>query len=104
MRVSGAETTSVCASVFIGQTEAPLTVRPYISKMTESELITMMIGGMAHIAGGVLAAINAAGEVGICLCKVEQLVDFLLVKQAADDKKAVALVVRQFVGSKVSGH
>jgi CNT family concentrative nucleoside transporter len=56
MRVSGAETTSVCASVFIGQTEAPLTVRPYISKMTESELITMMIGGMAHIAGGVLAA------------------------------------------------
>ena len=56
MRVSGAETTSVCASVFIGQTEAPLTVRPYISQMTESELITMMIGGMAHIAGGVLAA------------------------------------------------
>lgn len=56
MRVSGAETTSVCASVFIGQTEAPLTVRPYIGRMTESELITMMIGGMAHIAGGVLAA------------------------------------------------
>ena len=56
MRVSGAETTSVCASVFIGQTEAPLTVRPYISKMTQSELITMMIGGMAHIADGVLAA------------------------------------------------
>lgn len=51
MRVSGAETTSVCASVFIGQTEAPLTVRPYISKMTQSELLTMMIGGMAHIAG-----------------------------------------------------
>jgi len=56
MKVSGAETTSVCASVFIGQTEAPLTVRPYIAKMTESELLTMMIGGMAHIAGGVLAA------------------------------------------------
>ena len=56
MKVSGAETTSVCASVFIGQTEAPLTVRPYIARMTESELITMMIGGMAHIAGGVLAA------------------------------------------------
>ena len=55
MRVSGAETTSVCASVFIGQTEAPLTVRPYISRMTESELLTMMIGGMAHIAGGVMA-------------------------------------------------
>jgi concentrative nucleoside transporter, CNT family len=55
MKVSGAETTSVCASVFIGQTEAPLTVRPYISKMTDSELLTMMIGGMAHIAGGVMA-------------------------------------------------
>ena len=53
MRVSGAETTSVCASVFIGQTEAPLTVRPYINKMTDSELLTMMIGGMATIAGGV---------------------------------------------------
>lgn len=56
LKVSGAETTSVCASVFIGQTEAPLTVRPYIARMTESELLTMMIGGMAHIAGGVLAA------------------------------------------------
>src|SRR5690606_30724811 len=56
MRVSGAETTSVCASVFIGQTEAPLVVRPYIASMTQSELLTMMIGGMAHIAGGVMAA------------------------------------------------
>ena len=56
MRVSGAETTSVCASIFIGQTEAPLTIRPYISKMTPSELLTIMVGGMAHIAGGVLAA------------------------------------------------
>ena len=56
MRVSGAETTSVCASIFIGQTEAPLTIRPYIARMTQSELLTVMIGGMAHIAGGVLAA------------------------------------------------
>ena len=56
MRVSGAETTSVCASIFIGQTEAPLTIRPYLSKMTQSELLTVMIGGMAHIAGGVLGA------------------------------------------------
>jgi CNT family concentrative nucleoside transporter len=56
MRVSGAETTSVCASVFIGQTEAPLTIRPYIGRMTQSELLTIMVGGMAHIAGGVLAA------------------------------------------------
>ncbi|MCE3005165.1 MAG: NupC/NupG family nucleoside CNT transporter [Xanthomonadaceae bacterium] len=56
MNVSGAETTSVTASIFVGQTEAPLTVKPYIGRMTGSELLTMMIGGMAHIAGGVLAA------------------------------------------------
>jgi CNT family concentrative nucleoside transporter len=47
---------SVAANVFVGQTEAPLVVRPYISRMTESELLTMMVGGMATIAGGVLAA------------------------------------------------
>ena len=56
MNVSGAETTSVCASVFMGQTEAPLTIKPYIERMTESELMTVMIGGMAHIAGSVMAA------------------------------------------------
>ena len=53
---SGAESLAVAASVFIGQTEAPLTVKPYISTMTKSELLTMMIGGMAHISGGVMAA------------------------------------------------
>jgi concentrative nucleoside transporter, CNT family len=56
MRVSGAETLSVCANAFIGQTEAPLVVKPYIAKMTKSELLTLMIGGMATIAGGVLGA------------------------------------------------
>ena len=63
MNVSGAETTSVCASVFIGQTEAPLTIKPYIEKMTESELLTVMVGGMAHIAGSVMAAyVGLLGE------------------------------------------
>lgn len=56
MNISGAESLSVAANVFIGQTEAPLVVRPYIAKMTQSELLTMMVGGMATIAGGVLAA------------------------------------------------
>ena len=56
LRISGAESLSVAANVFVGQTEAPLVVRPYISRMTESELLTMMVGGMATIAGGVLAA------------------------------------------------
>ncbi len=56
MNVSGSESLSIAANVFVGQTEAPLVVRPYIAKMTQSELLTMMIGGMATIAGGVLAA------------------------------------------------
>jgi concentrative nucleoside transporter, CNT family len=56
MRVSGAETLSVCANAFIGQTEAPLVVKPYILGMTRSELLTLMVGGMATIAGGVLGA------------------------------------------------
>ncbi len=56
MRVSGAETLSVCANAFIGQTEAPLVVKPYVSSMTRSELLTLMVGGMATIAGGVLGA------------------------------------------------
>jgi len=56
LRVSGAESISVAANVFIGQTEAPLVVRPYVSGMTKSELLTLMVGGMATIAGGVLAA------------------------------------------------
>lgn len=56
LRVSGAESLSVAANVFIGQTEAPLVVRPYVDSMTKSELLTLMVGGMATIAGGVLAA------------------------------------------------
>ncbi len=56
LNVSGSEALSVAANVFIGQTEAPLVVRPYVPHMTRSELLTLMIGGMATIAGGVLAA------------------------------------------------
>ena len=56
LRISGAESLAASANVFIGQTEAPLAVRPYIQSMTRSELMTLMTGGMATIAGGVLAA------------------------------------------------
>jgi len=56
MGTSGAESLSVAANVFIGQTEAPLVVRPYIAGMTRSELLALQMGGMATIAGGVLAA------------------------------------------------
>ena len=56
MRASGAESLNVAASIFMGQTEAPLTIRPFIPKMTESELMTIMTAGMAHISGGIMAA------------------------------------------------
>lgn len=56
MGISGAESLSAAANVFIGQTEAPLVVKPYVEEMTSSELMTLMTGGMATIAGGVLAA------------------------------------------------
>jgi CNT family concentrative nucleoside transporter len=56
LRISGAESLAAAANVFIGQTEAPLVVKPYVERMTKSELMTLMSGGMATIAGGVLAA------------------------------------------------
>ncbi len=56
MRLSGAESLSAAANVFVGQTEAPLVIKPYLERMTRSELLCVMIGGMATIAGGVLAA------------------------------------------------
>ena len=56
MRASGAESLNVAASIFMGQTEAPLTIRPFLPRMTESELMTLMTAGMAHISGGVMAA------------------------------------------------
>ena len=56
MRASGAESLNVAASIFMGQTEAPLTIRPYLARMTESELMTVMTSGMAHISGGIMAA------------------------------------------------
>jgi len=56
MRVSGAEALSNSANIFVGQTEAPLVVRPYLEKMTRSELMAIMVGGFANTAGGVLGA------------------------------------------------
>lgn len=56
MGISGAESLSVVANIFVGQTESPLVIKPYIEKMTKSELLAVMTGGMATIAGGVMAA------------------------------------------------
>lgn len=56
LRISGAENLSTTANIFLGQTEAPLMVKPYLPKMTRSEILCVMVGGMANTAGGVLAA------------------------------------------------
>lgn len=56
MGVSGAESLDVAASIFMGQTEAPLTIRPYLPKATLSELMTIMTAGMAHVSGGIMGA------------------------------------------------
>jgi CNT family concentrative nucleoside transporter len=56
MGTSGAESTNVAASIFMGQTEAPLTIRPFLGDATQSELMTIMTSGMAHVSGGIMAA------------------------------------------------
>ena len=61
MGASGAESLNVAASIFMGQTEAPLTIRPYLKRLTESELMTVMTAGMAHISGGIMAVYIAFG-------------------------------------------
>jgi len=61
MRVSGTESLAAAANVFVGQTEAPLLVKPYLETMTRSELMAMMTGGMATVAGGVMAAYVGMG-------------------------------------------
>jgi CNT family concentrative nucleoside transporter len=61
MGTSGAESTNVAASIFMGQTEAPLTIRPFLSGATRSELMTIMTSGMAHVSGGIMAAYISFG-------------------------------------------
>jgi CNT family concentrative nucleoside transporter len=61
MGASGAESLNVAASIFMGQTEAPLTIRPFLAELTHSELMTVMTSGMAHVSGGIMAAYIAFG-------------------------------------------
>src|ERR1700681_3140623 len=61
MRISGAESMNVAASIFMGQTEAPLTIRPFLSKATRSGLMTIMTSGMAHVSGGIMAMYISQG-------------------------------------------
>jgi CNT family concentrative nucleoside transporter len=65
MGVSGAESLNVAASIFMGQTEAPLTIKPFIAGLTESELFTIMTSGMAHVSGSVMAAYVLIAKVDI---------------------------------------
>jgi CNT family concentrative nucleoside transporter len=65
MGASGAESLNVAASIFMGQTEAPLTIRPFVPGLTESELFTIMVSGMAHVSGAVMAAYVAFAHVEI---------------------------------------
>jgi CNT family concentrative nucleoside transporter len=62
---SGAESVSVAASIFMGQAEAPLTIRPFLSKMTRSELMTIMTAGMAHVSGGIMTAYVLVAHVDV---------------------------------------
>ncbi len=61
MGTSGAESTNVAASIFMGQTEAPLTIRPFLANATQSELMCIMTSGMAHVSGGIMAAYISFG-------------------------------------------
>ncbi len=61
MGTSGAESTNVAASIFMGQTEAPLTIRPFLAGATRSELMVIMTSGMAHVSGGIMAAYISFG-------------------------------------------
>jgi CNT family concentrative nucleoside transporter len=61
LQTSGAETLSVTANIFMGQTEAPLIIKPYVPRMTQSELLSLMVGGMAHVSGGIMAVYIGLG-------------------------------------------
>jgi CNT family concentrative nucleoside transporter len=65
MGISGAESLNVAASIFMGQTEAPLTIKPFLEGLTESELFTIMTSGMAHVSGSVMAAYVLVAHVSI---------------------------------------
>jgi concentrative nucleoside transporter, CNT family len=65
MKTSGAESTNVAASIVMGQTEAPLTIKPFLAGLTQSELFTIMVSGMAHVSGAVMAAYVVIAGVSI---------------------------------------
>ena len=86
MGTSGAESLSVAANIFVGQTEAPLVVRPYVATMTRSELLAVMTGGMATVAGGVMAA-----YVGLLRDRIPDIAGHLLTASVMSAPAALAI-------------
>ncbi|MCB0390838.1 MAG: hypothetical protein KDD58_06100 [Bdellovibrionales bacterium] len=86
MKTSGAETLSVAANIFVGQTEAPLMIKPFVAKMTRSELLAVMIGGMATVAGGVMAA-----YVGLLKDRIPDIAGHLLTASIMSAPAALAI-------------
>jgi len=86
MGTSGAESLSVAANIFVGQTEAPLVIRPYVATMTRSELLAVMTGGMATVAGGVMAA-----YVGLLKDRIPHIAGHLLTASVMSAPAALAI-------------
>lgn len=86
MNTSGAETLSVAANIFVGQTEAPLMIKPFVAKMTKSELLAVMTGGMATVAGGVMAA-----YVGLLKDRIPDIAGHLLTASIMSAPAALAI-------------
>ena len=106
MRTSGAETLSVAANVFVGMAEAPLVVRPYVAGMTRSELLTLMTGGLATIAGSVLGVYLSLGAdpVGLLATSVMAAPCSLYVAKILMPETARAATAEVAVGAGRSSH
>ena len=105
LKLSGAESLSLAANVFVGQTEAPLVIRPYLSSLTRSELFLLMTGGMATVAGGVLAA-----YVGLLKGEMPEIAGHLLTASLMSAPAAVLIAkimlpekMQALTGSKPTG-
>lgn len=96
MKASGAESLALAANIFVGQTEAPLVVKPYIAKMTKSELFTLMTGGMATVAGGVLIAL-----VGLLESRIPGIAGHLLTASVMSAPASLAMAKIMFPETEV---
>ena len=102
MGASGAESLNVAASIFMGQTEAPVTIRPFLADLTRSELMTVMTSGMAHVSGSIMAAYFAFGaeprhvlSAVIMTAPGTILVSKMLVPETEQPKTAGRVVMRK---------